>query len=86
MNNVYGYEVYKDVVIAWDEDRDTRIKTFIDELSENERFNLVMCNENKGDLTLWWTDQIPEKFQSKKSVVVEGDYWNIFNQFHWVGR
>lgn len=86
MNHPHGYEVYKDVVIIWDEDHDERIKTFIDDLQENDRDNLVMCNESEGDLTLWWFNEIPQSFQSKDGVTVEGDYWNIFQQYHWIGR
>jgi hypothetical protein len=87
MNYPYGYEVYKDVVIVWDEDHDPRIKNFIDDLSHDDRDNLIMCGESKGDLTLWWAYQVPESFQEKKSVsVANNDSWNIEHRFHWVGR
>ena len=84
MNKPYGSEIYKDVEIIWDEDRDQRIKFFIDQLPDMERLDLAMCEENEGGITLYWKTDGPERFKSMDFVHIPGDDWNIDKQYHWV--
>jgi len=73
----YGFSVYKNIFIQWDENHDTRVLTFIDEMADVYRDLLIMCHYRKGSLMLVWKNQIPYIYTENKSVSVQEDEWYI---------
>lgn len=77
-NGFHGRDIYKGVVIEWDEDHDIRIYHFINKV-EDEGFleDLVSVGETKARLSLVWINHIPTIFQEQTGVEVAGDLWLI---------
>ena len=71
--------VYKGVLVFWDEDYDTRVLTFIDDLGRERRKLLVAVMETEATLTLVWDVKRPEMIPLREGeyVEVEGDRWYI---------
>ena len=69
-----GMSIHKNVLILWDEDFDTTIRNFIDNLGIDAK-SLCAAMERKGSLYLLWHDLIPEKYQENKEVLVNKDYF-----------
>jgi hypothetical protein len=72
-----GLSVHRNVIVLWDEDQDTRIITFLDELPTDVVGMLAAAGEHEGTLSLIWKDLVPDAYRMGKSVVVEGDCWSI---------
>ena len=74
----YIFSLYKGVAIQWDEDRDPRVLTFIDELDPSDRSKLLSVMEAEGTLSLLWWGHVPERYNVDASEVnVCGDIWSI---------
>jgi len=79
-DSYYGMSVYRDVLVLWDEDYDTRVLDFIDDMGTVYRDNLLAVRENKGSLDLRWkADQpIPSELQPHgDGVEVGNDCWSV---------
>lgn len=79
-----GFSVYKNVLVQWDEDTDTRVLKFIDELPEKIREQLVLVQEHEGSIALRWRDYVPEDYKENVDgveVEVDGDNWSIFSSY-----
>lgn len=82
-----GISVYKNVVIFWDGDYDTRVTAIIDELellipqdySEyGDTCRLIAIQERKGGVELLWDGYDPITHNSKiSSIDVAGDCFGI---------
>jgi hypothetical protein len=79
----YEFSFYKGVIVQWDEDRDTRILLFIDEMDINDRLELLLVTESEGVISFLWNSCIPSKYEhgSNQIEIVSGsddcDYWTI---------
>lgn len=75
-------ELYHNVMLAFDQDIDLRLKQVVDNLTSELRENLLVAHECDGALTLLWKNNIPFDFLEGKEVQVlyedEGiDNWKI---------
>lgn len=73
-----GFCSYKDVLVFFDDDLDTRIFDFIDGLSDHRRNNLYAVGEHEGSLSMVWRCKPPKGMQEDDHVEVCGDVWSIF--------
>lgn len=73
----YGFSIYRGVLIQWDEDKDKRILTFIDQLTAGIRCQLAIVQEHEGSLGLIWRQAVPSGYEAGKEFEVEGDYWVV---------
>ena len=76
-----GFSIYKGVLVQWDEDEDERILTFIDQLPEGIRIQLLVAQEHEGLLGFLWRAGIPKGFESGGNFKVEGDEWNVWESW-----
>ena len=76
-----GFSLHRGVLVQWDEDEDDRILTFIDELPEQIRQQLLVAHEHEAGLSLLWQDSVPEGFEEGKDIDVDGDCWVILSSF-----
>lgn len=72
-----GFSVYRGVLIQWDEDRDARILTFIDEMPDVIRSHLLVAQEHEGSLGLVWRNVVPKNYAEGDDTIVEEDVWSI---------
>lgn len=89
----FDVSVFQNIIIIWDDDRDSRIYTFVRGLPSDIRARLVAVGEHEGSLNLLWTSPIPpgwgpwedpvdrrvvgDGMDDSGGVTVEGDYWSI---------
>lgn len=72
----YGFSIYKNVIIQWDEDYDERIMIFLNKQSDYILSRLVMVHEHEAGLSLLWRSggcSLSEGLE----VGVDGDIWQI---------
>jgi len=76
-----GFSLYQGVLVQWDEDRDTRVLTFIDQLSDEARSSLLVVQEHEGCLGLVWKDAVPDGYDPNEFYVEDGvcDQWSVTN-------
>lgn len=74
-----GFSVYRDTLIVWDEDHDERVVTFIDQLPEYVRAQLLVVQEHEGCLALLWRYCVPPGYEEQQGVDVAGDHWSIIS-------
>ena len=72
-----SYSVYKGVLVVWDEDYDSRILDFIDELHQYIREKLISVSEHEGSIYFLWAESVPDEFSEGVNVVVRGDHWGV---------
>ena len=77
MDDGYGFSIYRGILIGWDEDYDTRIFRFIDEMTKADRRGLIGAAEHNGRLFLLWKNLVPYKYGEGQQVEVLRDIWNI---------
>ena len=73
----YGFTIYRGVLVQWDEDRDERILTFINQLPARVRCRLAIVQEHEGSLGLVWHTRAPSDYEVGKEFEVEGDFWVV---------
>lgn len=73
----YGFTVYRGVLVQWDEDRDKRVLTFINQLPEKVRCQLAIVQEHEGSLGLVWHTHVPSGYGVGEEFDVEGDFWVV---------
>lgn len=75
----YGFTIYRNVIVVWDEDQDSRIFLFIDELDDRECKHLIAAYESEGGLKLLWDDyqNIPTFLHDGQGSQVDSDWWTI---------
>jgi len=69
--NKFGFSIYKNVLIQWDEDYDKRILNFIDQMPEKYRNNLLFCHEHEANLLLFWCKEVPVKYREDEEIEVK---------------
>lgn len=71
--------VYRGVIIHWDEDYDTRILDFIDDMDEQDRIYLVATHEHEGGIWFIWNGPAPKTYEKIDHGVNtrSGDHWSI---------
>jgi 5-methylcytosine-specific restriction endonuclease McrA len=72
-----GFSEYLGVLVQWDEDRDTRVLSFIESLDDETRAELAVVQEHEGSIAFVWKNKIPYGYQDGDGIVVEGDWWTI---------
>ena len=72
------FTIYRGRMVFFDEDQDTRILVFIDDLSIKMRQKLFAVGEREGSITLVWNCRPPTRYEEDKSLDVCGDTWHIF--------
>lgn len=72
-------EVYKGVLICYDEVKDLRVRKFVRKLTPDDRYNLLIAYERGGALSLVWDADgwIPWHLQAGKCVQMQGFRWTI---------
>ena len=70
------FSIHKGVLVIWDEDTDTRVLEFVDNMAK-KRLPLAAVQEREGMLSLLWSGPIPAGFEEGKSVEMTGDLWDI---------
>ena len=82
----HGISTYHEVIVVWDEDYDTRVLLFIDDLPYYIKKELFAVHEREGHLILVWKDKIPNRYFGDKIDVRNGiekedgeDTWTIDN-------
>ena len=73
----YGLTIYRGVLVQWDEDKDERVLTFINELADRVRRQLAIVQEHEGCLGLVWHTSEPSGYEMGEEFEVEGDFWVI---------
>lgn len=74
----YGMSIYKNILILWDEDQDTRIFEFIDNLDKLDLNSLQIVHEHEGTLCLYWKISPPSKYINCLAQIKD-DSWIIQN-------
>ena len=72
------FTIYRGLMVFFDEDQDTRILTFIDDISIKMRQKLFAVGEREGSITLVWNCRPPTRYEEGNSLDVCGDTWYIF--------
>jgi hypothetical protein len=54
-----GFSLYRGVLAVWDEDRDTRVLNFIDDLLPEDRDELLVVQEHEGSVAFIWDHYEP---------------------------
>jgi len=73
----YGFTIYRGVLVQWDEDKDERVLTFINELAARVRRQLAIVQEHEGSLGLVWHTSVPSGYEMGEEFEVEGDIWVV---------
>ncbi len=73
----YGCSFYRGALVVWDEDFDTRVLDFLDELPDDVRLHLFAVSEHEGTLGLAWKSTPPRGFHRIESHDVCGDVWSL---------
>jgi len=72
-----GFTIYRGIVVRWDEDYDTRILDFIDDMKPEHAMELMAVQEHEGSIAFRWKSYIPDGFEEGQGVEVRNDYWSI---------
>jgi hypothetical protein len=73
----YGFIVYRGVLVQWDEDKDERVLTFINQLLSRVGCQLAIVQEHEGSLGLVWHTSVPCGYEVGEEFEVEGDVWVV---------
>lgn len=72
------FSIYKGILIVWDEDTDTRIINFIDNLPQEVLDKLLVIGEHEGAVSFLWKHIIPVGYSYGNSYdIVDGDVWGV---------
>lgn len=69
---------YMGVLVFFDDDLDTRVLDFIDDLSDHLRIKLYAVGEHEGSLSMVWKCKPPKGMREDDQVTVCGDVWSIY--------
>lgn len=73
-----GITLYRGVLVFWDNDRDPRVLTFIDDNIEDICMGkLIAVQERKGMLSMIWQDHVPPALKQEGTADGDGDCWFI---------
>ena len=80
--DIEGFEVYENVILAYDSDVDIRLREVVDRVTTYFRHNLILVHEQDGTLSMIWKNHIAEPFfvgQSIATTYPDGslDHWHI---------
>ena len=74
---LYGFTLYRGVMIQWDRDQDERVVTFINELPAMVRCQLAIVQEHEGSIGCVWYTHVPCGYGVGEVVEVGGDFWVV---------
>lgn len=70
--------VYRNVLVVWDEDLDTRVLGWIDDQPPEVLDNLILVSEHEGGVCLLWKSCIPHGYEQNETTYgPDGDAWTI---------
>ena len=74
-----GITTYRDVLVFWDEDDDTRVLDMIDIMEPWDRCHLIAVHEHEGTVDLFWNaPTVPQQFKNGFDTP-DGDHWSAEN-------
>jgi hypothetical protein len=71
-----GFSLYRAVLVQWDEDEDSRVLKFIDNLPDNIRNELLVIQEHEAGLGLLWKTHVPVGYEEGREFEIDGDIWH----------
>ncbi len=73
------FSIYRNVIVFWDTDNDTRIFTLLDELPAKHVSELLAVMETEGTVHMQWKDYPPISFPPEIEVEEDGmkDSWVV---------
>jgi len=71
-----GISSYRNTLVLWDEDTDTRVFDLIDDLTDVERQLLLAVHEHEGSVLFFWKSTEPPKRLERGVHTPDGDYWS----------
>jgi hypothetical protein len=80
MYSLCGTEVsiYRNVLVIWDEDRDARVLSWIDDQPPEVIDKLILVAEHEGGISFLWNGCIPHGYeQSEMAWPPDEDAWSI---------
>lgn len=72
------FSIYRGVLVLWTDRYDARVLTWIDELAQHIREELVAVSAHKGAIEMAWADG---RRRCGSSVEAEGDVWTVLEQW-----
>jgi len=78
-NYPYGFSFnrYRNIIVIWDKDYDTRLLACSNSLSSSIHFNVYCIFQNKGEIRILFKDNIPSKYTVDQYISVQKDSWKI---------
>lgn len=74
-----GFSIYRGIIVRWDEDYDTRILDFIDDMDDDDARGLMAVQEHEGSIAFRWKESVPPQFAEGQSVESrDGDCWSVY--------
>lgn len=75
----YGFSVYRDTLVVWDERHDERILEVLDNLPEDHLDKLLVVNYHKGTISFIWEGPAPPGYDPGYEGVdtPDGDWWVV---------
>ncbi len=77
-NAIVGMSVYKDTLVLWDEDVDSRVIGLLDSMLGYHLEKLAAVYEHEGGVLMYWKGAIPDKYADGSQIgISDGDSWSI---------
>lgn len=70
-----GVSCYRGVLVLWDNDEDTRVLDFLDEMPDMMRWELIAIHEHEGVVQMFWHGYIPSEYKTDVESP-DGDIWS----------
>lgn len=71
----HGISIHGGIIVIWDEDRDSRVLTFIDDYFQIGSVKPIAVREHKGVVYFLWNDFDDGHYCGAMDYAVEGDAW-----------
>jgi hypothetical protein len=70
-----GFSLYQGILVIWDEDQDTRVLDFIDNLLPEAQEQLLVVQEHEGCIRFVWDHYCPHECEGE--IEVRNDSWCV---------
>jgi hypothetical protein len=75
--------VYRGILVFFDEDKDTRVLQFIDDLPQGIEKKLFAIGERKAGLTMVWRGKVPYRYREGEEFECCGDLFHVAQAFQY---
>jgi hypothetical protein len=75
--------IYRGIMVFFDEDKDTRVLQFIDDLPDGVQKKLFAIGERKAGLNMVWKGRVPHKYREGEEFECCGDLFHIVEAFEY---